>query len=786
VRESDNEEPPAQQSQAAELTLFPKRSEDERFRTIEEERRRLEKRLELQRLVHDFSSRMRSERDQEAICRILTEAVSTLTSFRNAFVLLLDEEGEMLRGLHVSGHRRTIEIGTRLSRYSFPKIRLPLRDHPAYSRALKDGEVIYHRTREDIVDTLATLSGLNPGILEIIRRTTRMNLGITVPLYVGDRTGGITPLGIMGISSTQTEVDPEEMGVVITLADQASLALLNVQLIARLGKQVERAEESEARIRRLIDNAHDLICVFDTSGRISYSNNAFRDSELGVAPEFFSQEAVQGLHPVDQPRVVQMLLDLYGGASVQGFDYRIRGRDGEWRHHNLNAVPVSAEGAEVHEVVCFIRDMTPEKHREEQVIRRNTELEILNNLISNLSSTLNLDEVIASSLSMIADFTGAEALALFVVDGHDDGRLETLGQLWFPKELAERLHLFPEGLGSRGLPSRDRVAVIEDIAVLPPDLATMARGAGITCALTVPVQTHGTFTGYVLAASKSPFVLDDEHMAVLRAVGEQLGLALESSRLFREVERSSVEAERRRREVEFYMDLMGHDISNLTQSALATLESLLEDVRLPPDARERVGAALSQVSASAAVISKVKTLSSLQHEAGPPDLRGVDLVDAVRRCADLARGAGGGRTVVVEVDAPGRAWVRADDLLEQLVQNLLGNAVKHTQGDRVRVEVTVAGAQLDGEDAWLLSVADAGPGIQDDRKLELLEGPGPGPRAGRRRGLGLTIVKAIANRYGARVWVEDRVKGEPARGAVFKALLMATAPPGPGDASKDR
>ncbi len=777
MRGPKDEEPPTPQSQADEQQVQSKRSEDERFRTVEEERRRLEKRLELQRLVHDFSSRMRSERDMEAICRILTEAVSTLTSFRNAFVLLLDEDGRMLRGLHLSGHRRTIEIGTRLARYSFPKIRLPLNDHPAYEKALTEGEVIYHRTREDIVDTLVTLTGLNPGILEIIRRTTRMNLGITVPLYVGDRKTGITPLGIMGVSSTQTEVDPEEMGVVFTLANQASLALLNVLLFVRLSRQIARAEESEARIRRLIDNAHDLICVFDTAGHISYSNNAFRDSELGVAGEFFAQEAVQRLHPIDQPRVVQMLLDLYAGSSVQGFDYRIRGRGGEWRYHNLNAVPVSAEGAETHDVVCFIRDMTPEKHREEQVIRRNTELEILNNLISNLSSTLNLDEVIASSLSMIADFTGAEALALYVVDGNDDGRLETLGQLWFPKELVERLHMFPDGLGSRGLPSRDHVAVIEDVAVLPPDLAAMAKGAGITCALTVPVQTHGTFTGFVLAASKQPFVLDDEHMAVLRAVGEQLGLALETSRLFREVERSSVETERRRKEAEFYVDLMGHDISNLNQAAQATLEALLQEGRLAPDGRERVEAALSQVLASAAVISKVKTLSSIEREARPSDLRGVDLADVVRRCAGLARVADAARAVEVEVDAPDRAWVHGDDLLDQLVQNLLGNAAKHARGDSVSIEVRVAAAQLDGRDAWLLSVADTGPGIPDGRKVELFESPSSGTRTAKGRGLGLTIVKAIAQRYDGRVWVEDRVKGEPARGAVFRVLLRAAKPP---------
>jgi PAS domain S-box-containing protein len=753
---------------------------------MEEERRRLESRLELQMLVHDFSSGMRSERDPEAICKILTEAVATLTSFRNAFVLALDADGETLRGLHLSGHRRTIEIGSRLARFSFPKIRIKLKDHPVYSKALTDGEVVYHRTREDIVGTLATLTSLNPGIIEIIRRTTRMNLGITVPLYIGEVGKGMTPIGVLAVSSTHTEVDPEEMSTVLTLANQASLALHNVRLFEMLRKEMARTEASEARIRRIIDNAHDLICVFDTTGRITYANKAFLDSSLFANDEIFGQETIHRLHPVDQPRLVQMLLDLYAGQSVQGFEYRIRDGEGHYRFHNLNAVPTrtdgaAADGTEPHggfEINCFIRDLTEEKRREEQVVRRNTELEILNNLITNLTSTLNIEEVIGRSLSMIAEFTGSEALALFAAEPAGDQPMTMLGQLWFPRELAERLELFPQGLAGVGLPSRDRVAILDDVAALPEELAAMTARSGITSAMTVPIHTRGVFTGYVFAASREHIELDEEDLAVLRAVGDQLGSALETSRLFQEIERGAVELERRRREAEFYTDLMGHDISNLNQSALASLELMLSKNDLDERSRQLVVGSLEQVRASAALIARVNTLTSIRRTSARAELKSMDLVESVNAGIRLAKGSAADREVAIGAEMPVTAPVEADELLDHIVHNLLGNAVKYSPGERVRVQVTVRPAKLDGRDAWALDVADWGRGLPDDRKAALIDGlePGSGPARGKGAGLGLTIVKALVERYGGRVAVEDRVKGDHSKGTVFRVTLRAAGP----------
>jgi PAS domain S-box-containing protein len=100
-------------------------------------------------------------------------------------------------------------------------------------------------------------------------------------------------------------------------------------------------------------------------------------------------------------------------------------------------------------------------------------------------------------------------------------------------------------------------------------------------------------------------------------------------------------------------------------------------------------------------------------------------------------------------------------LLQQVLLNLIGNALKYAR--RIDVRVAVAGWV---DDASLhLTVADNGPGIAPDaqqriwQKFETLDG-----RVGEdSSGLGLALVKTIVEGRGGRTWVESSVGG----GALF-------------------
>jgi PAS domain S-box-containing protein len=527
--------PPEDSPPEEELPLVMPTSGD-RVRPMEEERKTLKVRLELQRLVYDFSSKMRSQRNVDSIARILVEAVSELTSFRNAIISVFEEDGKTLRGVVGSGHKRTFEIGQRLAKYQFQRVRMDVSQIPQYVQAMESGDIYYHRTKEDIVNTLHALTGLNPGILEIIRRTTRMNLALTVPLYIGSPGEDMVPLGFLGISSIKNKLADEEVQVVRILADQASMAIYNALLFDRVKRQVDRARASESRFRRIMDTAHDMIISYGTDGRVIFANNAIRESRLySMTGELIDSETLNRIHPHDQPRLVEAYLGLQENIPIRGIEYRILSSSDEWLIHNLNAAIVPDGNGDTSEIVAFIRDVTLERQREKQVIRRNKELEILNSLITNLTSSTDYDEMITRSLSIIAEFTGADIISLIsVVDESGEKTMHLEGHLWVPDEYLEFLEKnFPK-VPATGLFSGIEVQVLNDLDQIPPEFKHYMERFEIKSIISVPVVRMGEAIGYVIGGLKTPYSVDEEGVAILRAVGDQLGLVLETARLVRD------------------------------------------------------------------------------------------------------------------------------------------------------------------------------------------------------------------------------------------------------------
>lgn len=103
--------------------------------------------------------------------------------------------------------------------------------------------------------------------------------------------------------------------------------------------------------------------------------------------------------------------------------------------------------------------------------------------------------------------------------------------------------------------------------------------------------------------------------------------------------------------------------------------------------------------------------------------------------------------------------------LNQLVDNLIGNAVKYTpQGGQIRVVLSEEENQL------LLHVADNGPGIplkEQNRIFEKFYRASNAPSGVAGTGLGLAIVKTIVDNHRGRIWVESK----PGEGATFTVVL---------------
>lgn len=176
---------------------------------------------------------------------------------------------------------------------------------------------------------------------------------------------------------------------------------------------------------------------------------------------------------------------------------------------------------------------------------------------------------------------------------------------------------------------------------------------------------------------------------------------------------------------------IAHELRTPLTAVVAELESL---ELVDESSRAAVARVRSDVARLADVIDAILVLSTR----GDARARSSCVVNV----ADLARELAPGD---VRVEAPDEALVEGDERLVALaLRNLLDNARKYAGGAQA-VRVSRAG------DAVRVAVLDHGPGLNDDARARMFDRYWRGTADGDGRGLGLALVRAVAERHGGDV-----------------------------------
>ena len=151
----------------------------------------------------------------------------------------------------------------------------------------------------------------------------------------------------------------------------------------------------------------------------------------------------------------------------------------------------------------------------------------------------------------------------------------------------------------------------------------------------------------------------------------------------------------------------------------------------------------------------------------------VDVRSAITSNVERWRPAAVDRSVKLTLEVPENPVVgRFDrDRFDQIVDNYLSNAIRYSPAGST---VTV-GLRVDGE-AIVVAVRDEGVGLSPDQRERLFErfyrvDPSRSRAAGG-AGIGLAIVRALAEAMGGRAWAES---GGPGRGSTFHVALPSAA-----------
>lgn len=293
---------------------------------------------------------------------------------------------------------------------------------------------------------------------------------------------------------------------------------------------------------------------------------------------------------------------------------------------------------------------------------------------------------------------------------------------------------------------------------LPPRLELEARRADGS-ALTVEIAFGGAAEGGDLIVS---FLRDvSRQRAAERALNEALDKA-------RAGEKSRAD----------FMAVMSHEMRTPLNGLLGSMQ-LLSETALAPDQSELVGVMRTSGNMLLHHVNSVLDISRAEAGGIKPSSTAFDLERLVADClanqAGLAAAARNRLSAKVVGEAPGR--VMGDDTrLRQILLNLIGNAVKFTEGGSVTVEMERLPDSFEsGEDMVEIRVIDTGIGISEDDISRIFDDfvtlDSSYARKAGGTGLGLGITRRLVAALGGQMGAES----EPGEGSVFWLRLPLPA-----------
>jgi signal transduction histidine kinase len=220
------------------------------------------------------------------------------------------------------------------------------------------------------------------------------------------------------------------------------------------------------------------------------------------------------------------------------------------------------------------------------------------------------------------------------------------------------------------------------------------------------------------------------------------------------------------------------DVSHELMTPLAAIRGYVETLEMselkldPPTRAKYLGIVHEETHKLEAIIGDLLDLARLEGGGDTLDFDAVLVNDLFRRVADRHRPTLDERRIrLTTTVADGTPLINGDaDRLEQALQNVAANAIRHTpEGGAVALHAETAG------DRVRITVIDTGPGIPPEHlahvfdRFYMVDGSRGSGRALAGSGLGLSIVRAIVERHGGEVTASNA----PGGGAVFEMLLPA-------------
>lgn len=385
-----------------------------------------------------------------------------------------------------------------------------------------------------------------------------------------------------------------------------------------------------------------------------------------------------------------------------------------------------------------------------------------------LNSTLDLDRLLQFIIRSAADLVESEAASILLVGDKTrdlyiaaatDADPETLQKIPVPKEGSIAGTVFRE----------DRPLILNELGATGQRYPEAGEGErfSVRSLIGVPLRIRDDVTGVLEAVNKRQGIFDEADLLTLTNIASLAAVAISNAR--------QIEALNRAYDALGNLDQLKTDFIAIASHELRTPlglilgnASLLKELS-GEDVSEHADAVLNSAMRMRVLIEDMTNLNMLQAGSANLVLSKRPLQPIVQLVYEEALGLVEAREQTIKLNLP-------TDTLEAMVDeqkitmaltNLLNNAIRFTPKER-ELGLTL---EQHGHEAWL-RVHDDGIGLVPDELETVFDSfyqvEDHLTRQHDGLGLGLPIVKAIAESHGGRVWVESE---GPDQGATFTIAL---------------
>jgi len=620
-----------------------------------------------------------------------------------------------------------------------------------------------------------------------------------------------TPIGAIMVRRGEIRSFTEkQISLVKTFADQAVIAIENVRLLNETKEALEQQAATSDVLSLISRSTFELKPVLDTlvqsAAQLCDAQHAlfYRLDAGGLRPEAWHNVnedyiAYRKANPIpvannyvmgrvaltrQTVHVHDVLADPdYGAAAAQQL--------GEYR--TVLGVPVLREGEPIGTIAVFRRDVRPFAARQIQLLTTFADqaaiaienVRLFNETKEALDQQKASAEVLGAISSSIADTKPVFETILErcerLFEGHlvgvtlatDDGKIDLAAYHGEDREKLRAVYPLPltheSGSGSAILDAAVKHYPDTEAAGVPAGAREGCRVAGMRSIVFAPMLFEGRGIGAIWVGRRYASQFSEKQIALLKIFADQAVIAIQNSRLFREIHDKSRQLEIANRHKSEFLANMSHELRTPLNAIIGFSEVLLERMfgELNPKQAEYLDDILSSGNYLLSLINDVLDLSKVEAGQVELEVQPFSVREALERGVVMVRerATEDGVEVALQAD-PDVDVVEGDERrIKQVIFNLLSNAVKFTPPGGA---VDVSAARVNGE--VRISVTDTGPGIaleDHDRIFEEFQQTGAALEQREGTGLGLALSKRFVELHGGRIWLES----EPGNGSTFVFTL---------------